>query len=1076
MQLKVSQLPRPFYAPFTHLLAFFLLTNLNHLIRTFRFIASQFFSEQNAQILFTIKNKVYPLVVKNRFLRKTRLLFLWNFAPSRSAFFRYNKFTRNYRFNAFFSAAPLYFKKVSAKIRMAAPVRPKAHIVSPAISPLFSPLHAKSFRLVGKLISPYSWLAKNKDYNLYYNFLDLSIKSYNRKKIFFKEYFAKKFQNQRNAPEGAKLEHVGLPAIKTFPNFFAKQPNFFLQKHFFFRNFFFFKKMAPDLSYFLFHFYFLKLLPRNELHTKVKNKPYSFFFNKQMGRFSTFKLKTLIGAFRFYKKFYKFFKLADPSVRKKKIFLQAIPNDFSVLGKNTLSPSDSPNYQTPLRTFSKVFANAPILPYWSNLQTSGALRSRKLIARSYFKTFLTRTLLISRNSLIRRKFNPFGARALTTPKLKQRFVALVFLQLIARRRLNDAGLRCRTTPRMRLRSIFYYLASTRAGADALGSVNASFRQTTAAPTKSLLTRNASSTYWAKFRQFRFFYVNRLNLAQMRFWSSKPNAYRIKFRKNKNLKSNFFLFFTAKRGIYKYALRALMRKPTKTPTKAILTQPTRLSTARNKHFMRSNNPSLSELEFAKPRKAAFSRFGPFTRPRPQNVFRGFRPLKLALILLNNRTKRSLLDPKNTLTATTPLRQRAPAFLAFDGLSSRFYAKTSKIVWCFEPANFSLNANKRFFAFSDDVSSNLTFPNFPLLAEKGALLESIDVFSRTQMPFLGGISTHLLRTFSNPLRSLSPNISHLIKKKNYSFSHKNEMENYVLKRYFKNKSVASFEYFLTNKKENIFSSSPTKSPEEQQFFRGVRTPSLLAKAPALFAFLPAVPSSQTYTEDYDFLKTFIFDTSDQPVKRVKFKPGYSTIWRTARKLLQTELNLNFRYQRKLTRFIVKFYKFSRLNFFLFAELKFQNIIEKAKLLSDANLSKLFIENGLFYLNGYNVFNPSLTVVLGDFVQLIVHIKYYIMHKWLLHAFLQLRLRLRNKIHTKMTKKKIIFEDKQKSQLLPKWILNHKVSFYDVPNYLEVDYLTLSFLLIYEPFSWNDLDPYYYVNFRPHAMNMYNWKYIT
>jgi hypothetical protein len=163
----------------------------------------------------------------------------------------------------------------------------------------------------------------------------------------------------------------------------------------------------------------------------------------------------------------------------------------------------------------------------------------------------------------------------------------------------------------------------------------------------------------------------------------------------------------------------------------------------------------------------------------------------------------------------------------------------------------------------------------LAEKGALLESIDVFSRTQMPFLGGVSTHLLRTFSNPLRALSPNISHLIKKKNYSFSHKNEMENYVLKRYFKSKSVASFEYFLANKKENIFSSPQTKSPEEQQFFRGVRSPSLLAKAPALLAFLPAVPSNQTYIEDYDFLKTFIFDASDQPVKRVKFKPGYSTI---------------------------------------------------------------------------------------------------------------------------------------------------------------------------------------------------------
>jgi hypothetical protein len=444
-------------------------------------------------------------------------------------------------------------------------------------------------------------------------------------------------------------------------------------------------------------------------------------------------------------------------------------------------------------------------------------------------------------------------------------------------------------------------------------------------------------------------------------------------------------------------------------------------AGNKHF--TYTPNLSELAF-RPQKDAFNRFEPFTRAHRQNPSKAPQLLKLALVLSSNRSKRSLLGPKNAtlaaplskqLAAATPA--RSASFLIFTDLSSRFYTKTSKFVWFFEPDDFGFNVAKGPFRLFSDVSSGLTHPNSALLVEKGALLESIDVFSRTQMPFLGGVATHLLRTFSNPLRSLSPNISHLIKKKNYSFSHKNEMENYVLKRYFKNKSVASFEYFLTNKKENSFSFSQTRVPAEQQFFRNARVPSLLAKAPTLFALLPAVPFNQAYIEDYNFLKTFIFDTSDQPVKRVKFKPGYSTIWRTARKLLQTELNLNFRYQRKLTRFIVKFYKFSRLNFFLFAELKFQNIIEKAKLLSDSNLSKLFVENGLFYLNGYNVFNPSLTVVVGDFVQLIVHIKYYIMHKWLLHAFLQLRLRLRNKIHTKMTKKKIIFEDKQKSQLLPK-----------------------------------------------------------
>ena len=203
---------------------------------------------------------------------------------------------------------------------------------------------------------------------------------------------------------------------------------------------------------------------------------------------------------------------------------------------------------------------------------------------------------------------------------------------------------------------------------------------------------------------------------------------------------------------------------------------------------------------------------------------------------------------------------------------------------------------------------------------------------------------------------------------------------------------------------------------------------------------------------------------------------TFWRGARKILQVDLNLNFRYQHSLTRFLVKYYKFSRLNFFFFSELRLENVLLKSRFLPDLSAVQSFLLNGLFYVNGRPVLNADLTVFLGDFVQLIVHIKYYIMHKWMLHAFLQLRLRLKNKIHVKMTKKRIMSEDKQRSRSLPKWILNNKTALFDVPSYLEVDYATLSFFLLYEPFNWTDIDPYYFINFRAHVINMYNWKYIT
>jgi hypothetical protein len=274
--------------------------------------------------------------------------------------------------------------------------------------------------------------------------------------------------------------------------------------------------MTPDLSYFLFHFYFLKLLPRNELQTKVKNKPYSFFLNKQIGRFSIFKLKALIAAFRFYKKFYKFFKLADPSVRKKKIFLQTFLSDFPLFNKNTPFPGDFPNYQTPLRTLNKPLAASATVPYLLNLRTSGPLNYRKLTPRNHYHFFLTRASTNNRNSVIRGKFDLFSPLIYGASKLRKHFVALVFLQLAARNRPSDTELRCRTGLRVHPRPALYRLISIFSSAFSLNNPNAPFLQITTALTKPLSARNASSTYWMKFRQFRFFFANRLNFTQMRF--------------------------------------------------------------------------------------------------------------------------------------------------------------------------------------------------------------------------------------------------------------------------------------------------------------------------------------------------------------------------------------------------------------------------------------------------------------------------------------------------------------------------------------------------------------------------------
>jgi hypothetical protein len=159
-----------------------------------------------------------------------------------------------------------------------------------------------------------------------------------------------------------------------------------------------------------------------------------------------------------------------------------------------------------------------------------------------------------------------------------------------------------------------------------------------------------------------------------------------------------------------------------------------------------------------------------------------------------------------------------------------------------------------------------------------------------------------------------------------------------------------------------------------------------------------------------------------------------------------------------------------------MRLESVLIKSKVLPDPSLTMLFFDNRLIYLNASPCTNGDITLVRGDFVQFVVHNKYYILYKWLANTYLQKRLSLKSKIYTKMQKKRNTQEDKQKSSILPHWVLNNKIYLLDTPNYLEVDYFTLSFFLVYEPFMWSDIDPYYFINLRSTVLNMYNWKYLN
>lgn len=68
------------------------------------------------------------------------------------------------------------------------------------------------------------------------------------------------------------------------------------------------------------------------------------------------------------------------------------------------------------------------------------------------------------------------------------------------------------------------------------------------------------------------------------------------------------------------------------------------------------------------------------------------------------------------------------------------------------------------------------------------------------------------------------------------------------------------------------------------------------------------------------------------------------------------------------------------------------------------------------------------------------------------------------------------KQPSFYTPDWIKNTQLDGAGIKHYLEIDYFTLSTMMVYEPFLLNKQKVYELYSTRKNIYRLYNWKYIT
>ena len=348
-----------------------------------------------------------------------------------------------------------------------------------------------------------------------------------------------------------------------------------------------------------------------------------------------------------------------------------------------------------------------------------------------------------------------------------------------------------------------------------------------------------------------------------------------------------------------------------------------------------------------------------------------------------------------------------------------------------------------------------------------------------------------TFSNQKNPFT--YKFIFKKKLFSFLYPNEVRNSLMNR----KKRITF-YKLIHKFKHRAKNKPRYSLASfNKFFLNHYKASLSAQSnnaitDSLFTnkSLPNKPNLnyQNYLTSRDEIlypnnfthrgQDLSFRWSEVKIPRVRFKPGYQRMWRRARTALKESLNLKFVYQKQLTRYLTRFYKGSNRYTFSRAEMSLNRVIMYSRLLPDNPTVDSFLSKKLVYLNGRVAYDTNTILVPNDVVQLIVSMWYYVTYRWIANWTLKRGKKFKKLVYRKglAGKQKVMKLKKQRSYYTPNWIYLTRYDISDVKPYLEVDYFTLSTIVLYEPFTTYYFSPDETPDFRPTIYRMYNWKYIT
>lgn len=216
----------------------------------------------------------------------------------------------------------------------------------------------------------------------------------------------------------------------------------------------------------------------------------------------------------------------------------------------------------------------------------------------------------------------------------------------------------------------------------------------------------------------------------------------------------------------------------------------------------------------------------------------------------------------------------------------------------------------------------------------------------------------------------------------------------------------------------------------------------------------------------------------MERVRFKPGYQRLWRRFRLALAESLAYTYTYQQQLTKYLVKFSRKISQRSYTVKENTLRNVMLYSRLIPDLAVFEVLLNNSIIFLNHRLIKNHQVFIYKNDFIQCEVTVWFYIFSKWVMLWVRSRNAKFRRLVYKKSLagRYKIMKQRKQKSRYTPKWIFLVDFDFIDVKPFLEVDYLTLSFFVVYDFKFFYFYRPEVFTENKLNIFRLYNWKYIN